>query len=80
MRTVGESRDDVNWDDIGHRTCINQELGTFCRLLYPGMVTVVGRQVAAQSLTHWEVKLYADQGTFQDRVAKMFWLSLLGIF
>jgi hypothetical protein len=80
MGTMGESRDDVNWDGIGHRTCINQELGMFCRLLYPGMVTVAGRQVAAQSWTHWAVKSYADQGTFQDGVAKMFWLSLLAIF
>jgi hypothetical protein len=36
---VDESWEDVNWDGVGHRTYINQEMGTFCRLLYLGMVT-----------------------------------------
>jgi hypothetical protein len=37
-KAVGESWEDVNWDNIGRHTCVNQELGTFCHLLYPGMV------------------------------------------
>jgi hypothetical protein len=43
IRPMGESREDINWDDIGHWTCINQELGMFYRLLDPGMVTVADR-------------------------------------
>jgi hypothetical protein len=46
---VGESWEDVNWDGIRHRTCVNQELGTFCRLLYLGMVKIADRGIAAQS-------------------------------
>jgi hypothetical protein len=43
IRPVGESWEDINWDSVGHWTCVNQELGTFCCLLYPGMVTVASR-------------------------------------
>jgi hypothetical protein len=75
-----ESWEDVNGDRVGHRTCINQEPGTFCCLLYLGMVIVADRRIAARSCTHWALKSYVDQGTFQDGVVKMFWLSLLAIF
>jgi hypothetical protein len=44
------------------------------------MVTVVGRRVAARSWTHLSLKPYINQGTFQDGVVKMFWVSLLAIF
>jgi hypothetical protein len=44
IRPMGES-----WDDIGHQTCVNQELGMFCHLLCPGMVIIGGRRVAAWS-------------------------------
>jgi hypothetical protein len=44
------------------------------------MVTVAGRQVGARSWTHWALKPYADQDTFDDGVVKMFWVSLLAIF
>jgi hypothetical protein len=77
---MGESWEDVNWDGVEHRTCINQELGMFCHILYQGMVTAGGWWVAARSWTHWPLKLYADQGTFQEAVAKIFWVSLLAIF
>jgi hypothetical protein len=77
IRPVGESWEDVNWDGTGHRTCVNQELGTFVRLLYPGMVHDAGKRVAASSWTHWGLKNYRDQGTFQDAVANMFWVSLV---
>jgi hypothetical protein len=43
IRLVGESWEDINWDGIGQHTYVNQELSTFCRLLYPGMDTVAGR-------------------------------------
>jgi hypothetical protein len=43
IRMVGESWEDVNWDDIGHRTYANQKLGLFCRLLYLGMVIIADR-------------------------------------
>jgi hypothetical protein len=52
----------------------------FCHLLFPGVVTTASRQIAARSWTHWALKPYIDQGTFQDGVAKMFWVSLLAIF
>jgi hypothetical protein len=42
---MGESWEDVNSDGIVHRTCINQELGMFCHLLYPGVVTADGQRV-----------------------------------
>jgi hypothetical protein len=35
---VGERQwDDINWNGQGHHTCVNTELGTFSRLLYPDM-------------------------------------------
>jgi hypothetical protein len=43
IRPVGESSEDINWDGVGHRTYINQELGTFYHLLYLGMVTADDR-------------------------------------
>jgi hypothetical protein len=49
IRPVGESWEDINWDSVGHLTCINQELGTLCHLLYLGMVTVAGQRIAAWS-------------------------------
>jgi hypothetical protein len=72
--------EDANWDGEGHRTCTNTELGTFCRLLYPGMVTVGGQLQATRSWDHWALKMYADQGTCQDGVAHMFWVSLVDNF
>jgi hypothetical protein len=44
IHLVGERQwEDINWNGQGHRTYINTELWTFCRFLYPGMVTVDGR-------------------------------------
>jgi hypothetical protein len=40
IRSVGESWEDINWNNVRHRTYVNQELGTFCHLLYLGMVTL----------------------------------------
>jgi hypothetical protein len=31
---VGMNCEDVDWDGVGHRTCINQELGMFCAFPY----------------------------------------------
>jgi hypothetical protein len=64
IRPMGKSWKDVNWDRAGHRTCVNQELGMFCRLLYPCVVTIDDRRVVALSWSHWGLKLYVDQGTF----------------
>jgi hypothetical protein len=51
--SVGEHQwEDVNWNNEGHHTCINTELGTFCRLLYPGMVTVGDRRQAVRLWFH----------------------------
>jgi hypothetical protein len=72
--------ENVNWNGEGHRTCINTELGTFCWLLYPSMVTVGGRLQATRSWSHWTLKPYADQGSCQDGVAHMFWVSLVDNF
>jgi hypothetical protein len=81
IRPVGERQwEDVNWDDEGHRTCINAELGTFYRLLYPDMVTVGSRQQAEHTWNHWMLKPYANLGTYQDGVAHMFWVSLVDNF
>jgi hypothetical protein len=78
---VGERQwEDVNWNDEGHHTCINTELGTFYRLLYPGMVTVGGRRQAARSWTHWALKSYVNQGFCQDGMAHMFCVSLVDNF
>jgi hypothetical protein len=44
------------------------------------MVTVANKRIATWSWTHWMLKPYAEQGTFQDGVAKLFWVSLLAIF
>jgi hypothetical protein len=66
---VGEGWEDVNWDGVGHGTCINRELGTFVHLLYPGMVTVTGRWIVVWSWTHWALKPHTDQDTFQDGVS-----------
>jgi hypothetical protein len=52
----------------------------FYRLMYPGMVTVASRRIAAWSWTRWALKPYANLGTFQYVVARMFWVSLLAIF
>jgi hypothetical protein len=81
IHPIGERQwEDVNWDGKGHRTCINMELGTFCWLLYPGMVTMGGQQQAARTWDHLALKLYADQGTCQDGVAHMFLVSLVDNF
>jgi hypothetical protein len=71
---------DANWNGEGHRSCINTELEMFCRLLYPNMVTMGDRRQAACSWTHWALNLYADQGSCQDGVAYMFWVSLVDKF
>jgi hypothetical protein len=72
--------EDINWDGEGHHTYINAELGTFCRLLYPDMVTVGGQLHAAHTWDHWALKTYANQGTCQDGIAHMFWVSLVDNF
>jgi hypothetical protein len=78
IRPVGDhSWENINWDGQGHRMCINMELGIFCRLLYHGMVNVKGQQLAACSWDHWALKNYANQGTYEDGVAHMFWVSLV---
>jgi hypothetical protein len=82
IHPIGEHQwEDVNRNGQGHRTCVNTELETFCRLLYPGMVPVGGRREVACSWTHWMLRQYAaDQGSFQDDVAKMFWVTLVDKF
>jgi hypothetical protein len=44
------------------------------------MVIVVDKRITTQSWTHCVLRPYADQGTFQDGVTKLFWVSLLAIF
>jgi hypothetical protein len=41
------------------------------------MVTMGGRQQAVCSWSHWALKPYVDQGSCQDGVAHMFWISLI---
>jgi hypothetical protein len=41
IHPVGERQwEDVNWNNQGHRSCVNMKLGTFCRLVYPDIVPV----------------------------------------
>jgi hypothetical protein len=78
---VGERQwEDINWNEQGHRSCVNMELETFCCLLYPDMVFVRGRRVATRSWIHCMFRQYADQGSFLDVVVKMFWLNLVDNF
>jgi hypothetical protein len=43
IHPVGKRQwEDINWNGEGHHSCIIMELGTYCLLLYPGMVTVGG--------------------------------------
>jgi hypothetical protein len=43
IHPVGERQwEDINWNGQGHRSCVNMELGTFCQLLYLGMVPTSG--------------------------------------
>jgi hypothetical protein len=44
------------------------------------MVTVRGRLHVARMWDHWVLKTYADQGTCQDGVVHMFWVSLVDNF
>jgi hypothetical protein len=65
IHLVGEHQWEViNWNGEGQHSCINTELGTYCLLLYLGMVTVGGRRQAARSWVHWVLKPYADQGSY----------------
>jgi hypothetical protein len=81
IHPIGEHQwEDVNWNGQGHRTYVNTELGTFCQLLYLDMVTMGGRQEAPCSWTHWVLKQYADQDSYQDGVANMFCVSLVDNF
>jgi hypothetical protein len=78
IRPVGDRLwEDINWNGEEHRTSIDTELGTFCRLLYPVMVIVGGRQEAAHVWSHWVLKPNANQGSCQDGVVHMFWVSLV---
>jgi hypothetical protein len=81
IHPVGERQwKDINWNGQGHRSCANMELGTFCQLLYPDMVHVGDRWEVAHSWTHWALRQYVDQGSFQNVVKKMFWVSLVDKF
>jgi hypothetical protein len=43
IHPIGERQwEDINWNGQGHRSCVNMELGTFCQLLYLGVVPVCG--------------------------------------
>jgi hypothetical protein len=46
----------------------------------PSMVPVGGRQEVVHSWTHWALRLYTDQGSFQDAVVKMICVSLVDKF
>jgi hypothetical protein len=43
IRPMGDCWEDVNWEGEGHRTCVIQELGTLCRLLYLGIFTIASK-------------------------------------
>jgi hypothetical protein len=61
IHSIGEHQwEDIKWDGEGHHTCINMELGTYCRLLYPDMVIMDGRRQAVHSCDHWVLKQYTN--------------------
>jgi hypothetical protein len=66
---------DVDWDGHGHHSIINTDLGTICRYMYPGMVSVGGLMRAAHCRDNWGCKTYADQGSCHDAVWRKFWVS-----
>jgi hypothetical protein len=72
--------EDINWNGQRHRSCVNTELGTFCRLLCSGMVPAGDRQEGARLWTHWTLRQYADCGSFHDVMKKMFAVSLVDKF
>jgi hypothetical protein len=81
IHPVGKRQwEDVSWNSQGHRICVNIELGTFCWLLYPKMVPMADQREAACSWTHWALKQYVDQSSYQDAVANMFCISLIDNF
>jgi hypothetical protein len=66
---------DVDWDGRGRRGGINMDLGSICRYMYLGMVSVGSLMRAARSRDDWGHKTYADQGSYQDAVWRKFWVS-----
>jgi hypothetical protein len=66
---------DVDWDGHGHCSIINTYLGTICHYMYLGMVSMGGLMRAARSWDDWGCKTYVDQGSCQDAVWRMFWVS-----
>jgi hypothetical protein len=59
---------DIDWDGRGCRGVINTDMGSICRYMYLGMVSVGGLMRAARSWDDWGCKTYADQGSCQDAV------------
>jgi hypothetical protein len=49
-------------------------------LMYPVMITVGDRQQVAHSWTHRALKPYANQGSYQNGMAHMFWVSVVANF
>jgi hypothetical protein len=68
-------RKDVDWDGRGRRGVINMDLGSICRYMYPGMVSMGGLMRVACSWDDWGRKTYADQSSCQDAVWRKFWVS-----
>jgi hypothetical protein len=66
---------DVEWDGWGRRGVINTDLGSICRYMYPGMVSVGGLMRATRFWDDWGRKTYADQGSCQDAVWRKLWVS-----
>jgi hypothetical protein len=54
---------DMDWDGRGCHGIINTDLGSICRYMYQGMVSVGGLICAACSSDDWGRKTYADQGS-----------------
>jgi hypothetical protein len=50
-------------DGRGRRGIINTDLGTICRYMYPGMVSMGAFMRVARSWDDWGRKTYADQGS-----------------
>ena len=66
---------DENWNGVGPHRPINLDVGSACRVTYPGMVTIDGKAMAAHQWAHWVYKQHAEGGTCQGKVWNLFLVS-----
>jgi hypothetical protein len=60
--------------------CVNMVLGPFVDFCTPAWFTWAAEEKLHALWMHWVLRQYADQGSFEDVVAKIFWISLVDKF